>query len=229
MLKFQGLIERRSDMDLDAFSQYWRTTHKQHALALVKPGIMRGYVQNHRIAHDIPGLAIATDGVPELWIETMEDAQRLGQCPEYLEGAYLDEPNFMEGRSRLVTSPLPVASGSRGRKEAVGLVKFMLFVNKAHGLSDDGFGRWRDLKHPLLMPEALPLRLERETALLQVPDELPNAFAGVESSWWPDLAAFDAAWAGRVDSVARDYADIDSLSGLLVREEPVLWPDPRYL
>ena len=42
------------DLALEEFSRHWRTVHRELALRLVAPGIMRGYVQNHRRDVDLP-------------------------------------------------------------------------------------------------------------------------------------------------------------------------------
>ncbi|RME64810.1 MAG: hypothetical protein D6782_07565, partial [Alphaproteobacteria bacterium] len=98
-----------------------------------------------------------------------------------------------------------------------------------HGLSDDAFSRWTELKHPVLIPDASPLRLERETALSDLPPALAAAFAGVECSWWASLADFDTAWAARRPDAAAAFIEQETITGMLVREEPVLWPQDRFL
>ena len=99
MLKLYGLLQRRPDLSLEEFSHHWRTVHRELALRLVPPGIMRGYVQNHRRDVDLVGQPAPADGCPEVWIDDVESLTRLATSPEYLEGAGPDEANFMDGNS----------------------------------------------------------------------------------------------------------------------------------
>lgn len=65
MIKLVALVRRRPDLDLQAFREYWLTTHAPLAAAI--PG-MRGYRIN--IAGD-PGAQSAApyDGSAEIWFE----------------------------------------------------------------------------------------------------------------------------------------------------------------
>lgn len=225
MLKLNSIISRRKDLDLAAFSQHWRTVHRELALRLVAPGIMRGYVQNHRQEEGLEDLPIVGDGVPELWVTMAEDIIRLGTCPEYMEGAYLDEPNFMEGRAENVISELTLIAGPQDRKAAAGLPKLMLFTKRHEGVNDADFAAWCDAPRPLLMPDASPVRLERQLAVAKLPEGLTSAYDMVECSWWPDMEALRAAWKARSTENAARFIDVSALAGLVVREEPVLWPE----
>ncbi|NWK99157.1 hypothetical protein DM806_26560 [Sphingobium lactosutens] len=63
MLKVMGQIVRRPDLSLDAFRLHWRTTHRGLALRLAHSGLLRGYVQNHRLDIDVEGL-VPVAGAP---------------------------------------------------------------------------------------------------------------------------------------------------------------------
>jgi hypothetical protein len=81
---------------------------------------MHGYIQNQRRpdADPVPGLPLAGDGFPELWTRGADVLARLGAAPEYLEGAYLDESNFMEGRSQALLAREIVIDDGPGRVAA---------------------------------------------------------------------------------------------------------------
>lgn len=225
MLKLNSVISRRKDLDLAAFSAHWRSTHRELALRLVPPGIMQGYVQNHRQPEGLDGLAVAGDGVPEVWVERAEDILRLGTCPEYMEGAYLDEPNFMEGRAQNVISELSVIHAEGTRQEVAGKPKLMLFFTRRPDVSPEEFAQLATDPRALLMPDANPLRLERQMAAQNLPEPLTSVYDAVECSWWPDMASLRAAWAARDLGRGERLIDMDALTGMVVREEPVLWPD----
>lgn len=224
MLKILSFLTRRADFTLPAFSEYWRTTHKAHALKLVEAGFIRGYIQNHRVgddpAGDLPGLPLLADGAPELWVEDADALQRLVASREYLEGAGPDEANF-------VMPPVLAAVAHEhvivGGVPPAGAVKLMLVARRAPQLPMAEFSaRWLEPRQPLAMPAASPLRLTRH---LPVADDGP--FHGIEFSWWPDLQALRIAWSRREPPVLGRLVDAESLAGLVVREEVVIAaPDP---
>jgi hypothetical protein len=229
-LKLFGLLSRRPDLTLAQFSQHWRTRHRDLSLLLIRPGIMHGYIQNHRRADadPIPGLPLAGDGFPELWTEGEDVLARLGAAPEYLEGAYLDEPNFMDGRSQALLAREIVIDDGPGRVAAPTLVKVMLLFKRAEGVPFTAFSRaWEQTSHPVLMPHASPKRLTRQLTI-----ELPGdagatyegiqTYAGQEASYWPDISSFLTAWKDRKPAPA--YIDAAATVGAIVREEPVLFP-----
>lgn len=223
MLKLISPIDRRRDMDLEAFSNHWRTTHREAALRLVAPGIMKGYMQNHCRSEALEDLSPAGDGVPEVWVESVEAVVRLGTSPEYLEGAYIDEPNFMEGRARMVLSRTTVKEGELSRRDAADLVKLMLFFSNCGA---DLLTRWRDVRRSILLPDARPVRLEREVAIADpLPEGMEQSHDMVECSWWPDLDAVRNAWGMRASPPTEGVA----VSGMLIREEPVFWPAVEYV
>jgi len=229
-LKLIGLLSRRPDLTLGQFAQHWRTRHRDLSLLLIAPGIMLGYIQNHRRpdADPIPGMALAGDGFPELWTSGEDVLARLGAAPEYLEGAYLDESNFMDGRSQALLAREIVIDDGPGRVAAPALVKVMMFFKRAADVPHAEFANgWDSTQHPVLMPEARPARLIRHLAI-----ELPGdagatyegvqTYAGQEASYWPDISSFLAAWNRRGPSPG--YLDENGTVGVIVREEPVLFP-----
>lgn len=223
MLKALSLLQRRADFDLAAFSEYWRTVHKAHALKLVDAGFIRGYIQNHRLgeaAEDLPGLPLAADGSPELWIDDADVLARLVASREYREGAGPDEANFVTPPVRSAVARERVLIG--GALPA-GAVKLMLVANRDPAIDAKTFAaRWLAADPLALMPGAQPLRLSRHVALAG--DAFDGAFDGAEFSWWPDLATLQAAWARRDRAPFDGLAAPGSLRGLVVREEVVVAP-----
>lgn len=103
-VKLIAFLNRRSDLDAEAFRAYWRDRHGP--LAAKVPGIVR-YVQ----CHVTPGIYRAGrepkfDGVP---ISSFADAEALrasGSTPQY-EAVRRDEANFLAPRAL----PFVIASG----------------------------------------------------------------------------------------------------------------------
>ncbi len=213
-VKLIALIDRRRDLDLAAFSQHWRTTHRALIMRLVATGIIKGYVQNHRSEPQLDGLTLVGDGSPELWLESVTDMPRIRQSSEYMEGAYLDEPNFMEGRSRILVAEEHVVIPGPGQQAAAAGLKLMLFFKRTGAVAvTDGC---------LLMEGAVPLRVTRQVPIVgfSSPDA-PPLYDLAEFSWWPDRTSLEAAWRERA---APSWIDADATCGMLVREEPCLWP-----
>lgn len=229
-VKLIGLLRRRPDLTLDQYSQHWRTVHRELSLRLIAPGIRRAYQQNHRIDADIEGLDPVCDGAPELWTSGPEALTQLGTAPEYLEGAYLDEPNFMDGRSQALLATEQVLEPGPGRAVATTLVKAMVFVRRAPGVSMADFAAWAARPGSFLFRDK-PARLTRHLAIdiaaLGVAGEAfkgMQSYDGIEASYWPDLETFRAAWRNRSDGAAGGLVDTASIGVLPCREEPVLWP-----
>lgn len=212
MMKLISLLDRRPDIDLAAFSHHWRTIHRELALRLVAPGIMRAYVQNHRAGLDLPGLMRAGDGCPEVWVDDAAAVERLRDCPEYLNGAALDEPNFMSGGARMtITTTRTVKSGPT-RTALAGRVKLMLFLDE--GLPVPPADEDRD---SVLLPDSAALRVERDILIGNWPTGLGRPCCRhVESSWWEGGQSLQSAWKSAIPV---------TVHGIVVREEPVLWQD----
>ena len=222
-LKVVSFLKRRADFSLAEFSQYWRSTHKAHALTLVEAGFFSGYIQHHALEPALEGLEVMADGSPELWIDEVEALLRLVESREYKEGAGPDEACFMTPPSIACVARERVVDGLARGPALDGAVKLMLVVRRDPALGREAFQRcWLAGDGPLLMPAARPLRLTRQAVEAGPDEETP--FDGVECSWWLDAASARAAWAGRQARAGQGLADLHSLRGLLVREEVVRAP-----
>ncbi|MCY1483446.1 EthD domain protein [compost metagenome] len=218
-LKVVSFLKRRPDLDLPAFSEYWRSVHKAHAMKLVEAGFIRGYIQNHPLGTGLDGLATIADGSPELWIDSADCLQRLVQSREYLEGAGPDEANF--------SAPPVIACVAEERvlrdgEAPAGAIKLMLAVRRHPQLEMAEFReRWLAGESALLPQRCL--RLTRHAAL---DDDAP--IHGTEFSWWPDLETLRQAWQGRDPAAAEMLVARHSLAGLLALEEVVVAPPAQH-
>jgi uncharacterized protein (TIGR02118 family) len=79
MLKMMFMVRRRSDLDADTFSKYWRETHAP--IAKMIPGL-RKYIQHHAIPGP-DGSIPPYDGIAEMWYD---DAAALEQAMSTQEG-----------------------------------------------------------------------------------------------------------------------------------------------
>lgn len=192
MLKVMGLIQRRGDLPLDSFRLHWRTIHRGLALRLADAGLLAGYVQNHRLDIPVPGLRIIADGVPETWFADSNLFETMRGHDAYRGGVFHDEPKFMVTEAyRSLRLEEERGTGAE-RRDCAGLLKAILLLD-----ADD----------PGLEGDAVRTAAQR----LLAPAERGQ---WVQTSWWPDAAAFDAAWARRGRGA----------DGLLAEERVVFWP-----
>jgi hypothetical protein len=144
---------------------------------------MLGYIQDHRLDIAIEGLHAPTDACPEVWLRDVGEIERLQNSPEYLQGAHPDEANFMNGPARALISRETVLIPGAGRRSLGAAVKLMLFFKRKADLTQPAFAEWTELPHPLLMPDAKPLRLARDTAIDDHVIAEAQAYDGMEVSW----------------------------------------------
>jgi len=137
-VKFYALMRRRPDLTADQFSHHWRHTHSELAKRIRR---IRRYSQAHALAGAPPGIRRADyDGVAEVWFDDLPAALGLGDDPDYLEGAALDDPNFIdvENVGLLFTRERFLHAGGSGWHAGEG-VKMLEFVRRAPSLSPEEF------------------------------------------------------------------------------------------
>jgi ribosomal protein S18 acetylase RimI-like enzyme len=207
MPKLIGFIRRRHDLDLAAFSHHWRTTHRGHAEKL-SPWL-RGYAQNHLYPGPIADVQRPADGCPVLWLDDLADVPAMIASTAFREGAYLDEPCFMEGRSS------GLAVEEEVRQPGTGAVKLMLFLGLNPGARAGDF--W-PVAHASgwVRNHRLPGQLLDPACDFDLVDEI----------WWSDLEAFAADRAGAPHIAACDWAALHRLKAAMV-EELVVFPPTR--
>ena len=91
MIKMVFLVHKRSDMDSEEFSRYWRETHAPIGAKL--PGL-RKYIQNHSIAAS-DGTSAPYDGFAELWFDDVASLEQAMASPEG-QAVVADTENFLD-------------------------------------------------------------------------------------------------------------------------------------
>ena len=187
--KLLVFIPKRPDLTAEQFHRHWRTTHAQLALRIRS---LDGYVQNHRLATTPPefppapfGLAPYL-GVSAAWLADAHAVDAMGADPDYLEGARLDEPNFMDTHSKcnLICRELSLVGVGGRRAEAV--KTFLLLRRRAAVPAAEFEGTWSD---PLRWNQiAGRAGLEGVTVNYPVPADYvnrrPAPFDLVVELWW---------------------------------------------
>ena len=214
MLKVLGVLHRRADLSLDAFRLHWHTVHRGLALRLGHANIVTGYVQNHRLDIDVEGLVPFADGMPELWFEDPARFDGMRASRAYQHGAFHDSDRFMDtARYQSVVLEAETDVAAPSRRECAGLLKAIFVLDEP---LDDA--RIADGEPSLTMGDVAPIRLSYHRAYRGSVSARRKPCGGIETSWWPDLDTFRAAWARRPKS---------QVEGILVEERPIHWPgDP---
>ena len=228
MIKGFALIPKRPDISDEKFHTHWRTIHADLA---VRISALRRYVQSHRIAHAIPGFSSPYDGAAEIWFDDLPTAQGLKGNPEYIDGAFQDEPNFIDvpRLTFLNTRENVVVAGPPLAKDAPG-VKGVFLVKRKPGLSVAEFqDHWRNTHAPLVPKTPGLCRYVQCHVCPESYDNDTPAFDGVAELSWPDLATFERSWASdelqveQFEDVKR-FVDGQNSVGFLAEENRVIWP-----
>src|SRR5690348_10656974 len=98
-------MPRRPELTPTEFRSHWREVH---APLVQRIATVRGYVQS------TPLEPAPFDGVAEIWLDDLGALDALRGDPDYLEGAGLDEPRFidMSRHTLLVTRERVIAAGA---------------------------------------------------------------------------------------------------------------------
>lgn len=228
MVKIFYLIPKRPDISVEQFHRHWREIHAP--LALKIPSLRR-YVQSHRIKHAGFGLSSPYEGVAEVWFDSFDAAKQMRDSREYIEGAFADEPNFID-TSRLAwiaTQENVVLPGPAMAKDTPG-VKALFFPKRKPGLSVADYQTYWHTKHGPIVPKTPGLRRYVQCHVLpETYQDGTPVYDGVAELWWPDFASLEKAAVSpefRVEQLtdAQQFVDVDHLEGFLVEENRVIWP-----
>lgn len=224
-VKSFGMLHKRADISQEQFHAHWRGPHAVHAVKL-RPR-MRRYVQNHNAATPVSGFKPPADGCPEVWLDSLEDAVLLTQMPEYLEGAYIDEPNFMRVRSSGVAVTETVIKEGPKIKKDEALLKVLFFLKRNPMLTAEQFHEaWMSEETPLLKSAKHLLRFVKSPTVPETFVDGDAMYDGVEELWWKNEAAFKKDSRPSLSEAEREaLLDMNATTAMLVDENRVVWPD----
>lgn len=224
MIKMFGMLNKRSDISQKKFHAHWKGPHAVHALTLVP--IMRRYVQNHKAAKPYPGMNAPCDGSPEVWVSSMETAGQLNAIPEYLNGAFIDEPNFMRERSAgvMVSEHVIVEGEPFGKKDK--LTKVLYFLKRNPALNAEQFReQWMAHEGPLFVKQGNVRRFVKSPTVPETYADGEALYDGVEEIWWDTEAAFNKDKRGGANKTElKILLDMNETTAMFVDENRVLWP-----
>lgn len=86
MVKFTILLVRKPSLMHEQFVEHHRAVHADCFMSVpVVRETVRRYVQEHRIAAELPGMPpTKSDGTTELWFDDLESLGRCFSDPEYV-------------------------------------------------------------------------------------------------------------------------------------------------
>jgi hypothetical protein len=152
----------------------------------------------------VPGLEQSNfDGIAEVWFSDLPSALGLSEDPDYLNGAALDDPNFIDINHVTVVYAEEVVPGAGAEIPGGGAVKVLEFIRRSAEASTEEFAdRWPSLAQAA----ATRLKAEHQVVTLSVANSiggsspsqsdprfasgLEETFSGVNEMWWADAAAF---------------------------------------
>lgn len=230
MIKVLALLPKKPDISNEQFHRHWREIHAQLALHIKT---LKRYVQSHRLPQQPVGFSSAPyEGVAEVWFDTLETALGLRTNPAYLEGAYRDEPNFIDtsGLAFLLTQENVVVPGPSFAKDTRA-VKLLALVKRKPGMSVAEFqDYWRNTHAPLVPRTPHLLRyVQCHVVPAMYEADTPPLYDGIAELWWSDIAKLQEAWASpeiQVEQLpdAQKFIDGRNSTALLAEENRVIWP-----
>jgi uncharacterized protein (TIGR02118 family) len=227
MVHLLFLMKRKPELSRQECQRHWQEIHAPLAQRI--PGIRR-YVQSH--VFTAQGENPPYDGVAEIWVDDERAATAVFQTKEYLEGAYLDEPNFVDVKQavRLRTEDHVILAGAPINKDEP-LVKRISFLKRKPGMSREEFFRyWQDVHGPLALK--LP-GLRRYVQCHALPSIYANGdplFDGVAQIWCTDQVTLQEMLQSRayVEETRPDGVKFIAPIGivtLIAEENRVIWPE----
>lgn len=225
MVHLHFLIKRKDGLSHQEFSNHWRNTHAPLAISI--PGVQR-YVQNHALP---VSRGPSHDGIVELWLESPETAKAAFKSSEYRQGAYLDEPNFVNIKDvvRLQTQDHVMLDGEPiGKGEE--LVKRVSFIKAKPGMSPQEFSAyWRDVHGPLALKIPGIRRYVQCHVAPEAYEKGEPAYDGVAQIWFETMADLQYAMnsseykeGAQLDGPK--FVDPEHMVHLLTEENRVVWP-----
>jgi len=223
MLHLLYFITKKSSLSDEAFNRYWKETHGPIAERITQTW---RYGQSHRIPFE--GTNSPYDGAAEAWIENEAAMDALRQSPEYVNGALVDEANFIDLNrvEWLVTQDHVIKDGPQTPQQVKGIFQ----LKRKPGWSLEDYRKyWIDVHGPIVCE--LP-GLQRYVQCHTIDAAYRYAepkWDGVAQLWVEDLAAWDkmvnskefieGGWAD-----GANFLDQSVITNFMAQEHQVKWP-----
>ena len=201
MIKVVEVVNRRAGMEVEAFQEYWRTTHGPIVAEL--PGLRR-YVQSHTRLGGYRRGDVPFDGIAELWFDDKAALAAIAATPEFA-AAKRDESNFIDTDTlvELVVDDTVIKDGP----VPDGGLKNVEFLHLSTDRSpEDAHRYWREVHGPIAASIPTMSRyVQSHVRMGAYARPEPPPFDGVAITWWADLDALRAS--AESDEYAATRAD----------------------
>ena len=229
MIVRMGLLQKRADLEQDAFRKHWREEHGPLALRL--PGLRR-YHQNHVTDREQRGITYARgafdfDGFSELWFDDLPSMQAAFADDKQVKELAADEARLI-GNLKLITAiqhvVIPKPVGAR-------LIKRMSTLKRRPDVSADKFKEeWFDV-HSVLVKRLPQVKAYTQNLIFDrshgrgkpaTYDELP--IDGIVELWFEDTDSLNAGFGSDAGRTLMTHATefISEISTFLVETHEVV-------
>lgn len=222
MVKTIIVLKRKPGMRVEAFQEYWRTTH---ADLVKKVPELRRYAQCHTLLSGYHKSEPVYDGVAELWYDDTAAMRRITDAPQS-KAALADDQHFLD-TSQMAFILTEEHVQKDGPTDA-SMVKLIEFVHRKPGMEVEKFQEyWRTVHGPLAAKIPMIRRyVQCHTRLSAYRAGRQPIYDGVAQVW------FDSTDAMRQSATTPEYAavradepnfiDVDRLTFIITREHVIL-------
>ena len=173
-------LNRRPDMSVEDFQDYWSSKHVDFVRAL--PGL-QGYEQNHTKLSGYKGRTPIHDGTEKLWFATEAELQAMLASPEW-DSAHADMASFvdMTRLKRIVAREAHIVTG----EPKDGMARIIEFLTRKEGMSPEDFhAHWENIHGPLVALQPKIRRyVQSHTLLSEYADGAEPDYDGVTEVWF---------------------------------------------
>ncbi|MEQ8233679.1 MAG: EthD family reductase [Gammaproteobacteria bacterium] len=221
MLKLVSVLQRRADLEVEAFQRHWLEVHAPLVARL--PGLRR-YVQSHTLLSGYRKGAPAADGIAELWFDDTAALRALEDTDE-LAAVQADETAFIAagGHRQVFVDEHVIKDGPI----PPGGVKNIELVRRRAGMPVPEFQRyWREVHGPLGASIGTVLRyVQNHARASSYRDGNEPPLDGFALTWFEDTDAMRAS--ARSPEYATTRADEDNfltvpLDFIITREHVIV-------
>jgi len=185
MVKAIYLIKRKRGMELEAFRNYWITTHA--GLALKVPGL-RKYVQSHTLLSGYKKGEPLFDGIAEVWYDDTDAMRKIAELPQ-ARAVNADGHVFMDMRASgfLLTREHVIKDGT----VTPSMVKYVAFARRKPGMDVAPYQTyWKEHHGPLAAKIPVVHRYVQSHLLLSgYRSGTAPVYDGIAETWFDDTNA----------------------------------------
>jgi uncharacterized protein (TIGR02118 family) len=222
MVKAIYLIKRKQGMELEAFRNYWLTTHAD--LALKVPGL-RKYVQSHTQLSGYKKGEPLYDGIAEVWYDDTDAMRRIAELPE-ARAVNADGPVFMDMRASgfILTREHVIKDGA----VTPSMLKYVAFAKCKPGMDVQAYQTyWKEHHGPLAAKIPVVHRYVQSHPLMSAyRGGLTPLCDGVAETWFDDTNAMRVSQTTPEYQAVRadepNFVDISHLAFIITQEHVML-------